>query len=156
MLKYTICYIKQADKILLLNREYPSWMGVWNGVGGKLEPNETARESILREVTEETGIVLDSIQFKGIGTWYINGKVIGGMYTYFAELPPDFLYETPIKTTEGILDWKDIQWILHPENRGVVNNIPRSIERIIHEPACFEHRCFYEDGRLVHDEFFET
>lgn len=32
-LKYTICFIKRGDEILLLNREKSSWMGSWNGVG---------------------------------------------------------------------------------------------------------------------------
>jgi 8-oxo-dGTP diphosphatase len=155
MLKFTLCFIKQANKILLLNREYPSWMGVWNGVGGKLESNETARESVLREVIEETGIVLDSIEFKGIVTWIVDGNWVGGMYTYFAELPPDSHYVTPKKTEEEILDWKEIQWILHPENRGVANNIPKSIEKIVNDPNCFELRCFYEDSQLIRDEFIE-
>src|SRR5690554_5924792 len=142
MLKCTICFIKQEDKILLLNRGYPSWMGVWNGVGGKIEPNETAKHSALREIKEETGIVLDFIQFKGIVTWYVDGKGVGGMYVYFAELPSDFCYETPIKTVEGILDWKNIEWILHPENKGLATNIPKSIEKIISDSNCFEYRCF--------------
>jgi ADP-ribose pyrophosphatase len=149
MLKFTICFIKQGDHILLLNREKPSWMGAWNGVGGKLEPNETPRESILREVKEETGIVLDSIDFKGVVTWFVGGTWTGGMYAYIVELPSDYRYETPRKTDEGILDWKDMQWILHPENRGIVTNIPKFIGKLIHDPRCFEHRCFYQDGQLV-------
>lgn len=54
MLKYTICFIKRADNILLLNREKPGWMGSWNGVGGKIETGETPIECILREIYEET------------------------------------------------------------------------------------------------------
>jgi len=155
MLKFTLCFIKQADKILLLNREHPSWMGVWNGVGGKIEPEENPRESVLREVVEETGLVLKSINFKGIVTWIVDGNWVGGMYTYVAELPENILYETPIKTSEGILDWKDINWIIHPENKGVVNNIPKILMRLINGSGCFEHRCFYRDGQLVKDEFLE-
>jgi 8-oxo-dGTP diphosphatase len=74
------------------------------------------------------------------------------MYTYMAELPQSFRYETPMKTDEGILDWKNIHWILNPENRGVANNIPRSIEKILYDPRCYEHRCFYEDGKLINHE----
>ncbi len=152
MLKFTICFIKQGDKILLLNREKPSWMGMWNGVGGKLERNESPRESIIREIKEETGIVLDTVHFKGLITWSVDGNSVGGMYTYMAELPLDYRYETPIKTDEGILDWKDIQWILNPENRGVAYNIPRSIEMILFDGKCYEHRCFYMDGKLMNHE----
>ncbi|USK57773.1 NUDIX domain-containing protein (plasmid) [Cytobacillus solani] len=40
----------------MLNREKPPIMGVWNGVGGKIEKGETSDEGALREVFEETGI----------------------------------------------------------------------------------------------------
>jgi len=153
MLKYNICFIRQADTVLLLNREHPSWMGAWNGVGGKLEPGETARESVLREVREETGITLPSVDFRGVVTWAVDGKAFGGMYVYSAELPAGYRYDTPLKTDEGILDWKTVAWITHPENQGVAGNLPKSIRRIIEDPGCFDHRCFYENGRLVREEF---
>ncbi|PWV94525.1 8-oxo-dGTP diphosphatase [Paenibacillus cellulosilyticus] len=153
MIKYTICFIRQGSKVLLLNREKASWMGAWNGVGGKLEPNETPREGILREVAEETGIVLDLIQFKGIVTWVVDGAMTGGMYTYVAELPEDYTYETPIKTDEGILDWKELQWILHPKNVGLAANIPESLEKLLFDPGCYEYRCFYSEGKLLKQQF---
>lgn len=156
MLKFTICFIKKADKILLLNREKASWMGMWNGVGGKLEPGETPRESIIREIAEETGISVSSIAFKGLVTWSVDRHRVGGMYTYFAELPEDYPFETPVKTEEGILDWKELNWILDPANRGVAYNIPKCIERIVAEDSsCAEYRCFYEAGQLVKFEIIE-
>jgi 8-oxo-dGTP diphosphatase len=153
MFKFTICFIRQGSKVLLLNREKASWMGAWNGVGGKLEPNETPREGILREVAEETGIMLDSIQFKGIVSWMVDGTMTGGMYTYMAELPEDYAYATPIKTEEGILDWKELQWILHPNNVGLAANIAGSIEKLLFDPACYEYRCFYSEGKLLRQQF---
>lgn len=45
MIKYNLCYIRKENKILLLNRELPGWMGCWNGVGGKLQANEEPRVS---------------------------------------------------------------------------------------------------------------
>ncbi len=49
MYKYTICFIKKGKKILLLNRNKKPNMGMWNGVGGKIEDNETPYEGIIRE-----------------------------------------------------------------------------------------------------------
>lgn len=155
MFNYTICFLKQNNHILLLNREKPSWMGRWNGVGGKIENGETPRESVLREVQEETGIHLDHIEFKGLVTWFADGKCGGGMYTYFAELPADFTYETPIKTPEGILDWKAVEWILHPKNVGVADIIPRSLKRLMEDTGCYEHRCYYEQEVRIRDELHE-
>ena len=69
MIDYTVCYIKQGSKILLLNREYPACIGHWNGIGGKLEEGESPRESILREMKEETGLKNLNVQFKGVEAW---------------------------------------------------------------------------------------
>jgi hypothetical protein len=54
MLKYNICFVKRGDEILLLNREKASWMGCWNGIGGKLEPMETPREAMIRFMLNDT------------------------------------------------------------------------------------------------------
>lgn len=132
MIKYNLCLIRQGTKILLLNRERSAWMGCWNGVGGKLEQGEQPRPSMLREIDEETGIDGLSIQFKGLITWTNSiGNGFGGMYLYLADLPEDYMYKVPRKTDEGLLDWKEIDWILHPENLGVASNIPSCLEKIL-------------------------
>ncbi|MEK3914065.1 8-oxo-dGTP diphosphatase [Paenibacillus sp. FSL H7-0331] len=150
-LKYNICFIKQGDRILLLNREKPSWMGCWNGVGGKLEPEESPTQSMIREISEEVNLTAADyeLSYKGIVTWTVDGQDLGGMYLYAAELPTQFPYFTPIKTTEGILDWKQIDWILNPRNQGVASNIPVFLNALIYDPACYEHHCVYSDGRLI-------
>ena len=148
MLKFNICFIKQGSKVLLINRERPSWMGCWNGIGGKLEEGEEPRDSAIREVYEETGIDHVRLHFKGLITWSVDGDP-GGMYTYMAELPEGVIYPTPVKTAEGILDWKTIDWIMHPENMGIARNIPKSIRTILFDPNCYDHHCVYENGRLI-------
>ena len=65
MYRYTICLIRQADQWLLLNRQKQPAMGMWNGVGGKIEPGESPAESVIRETFEETGLTLTAVQFSG-------------------------------------------------------------------------------------------
>ena len=149
MLKYNFCLIRQGTKILLLNRELPTWMGCWNGVGGKLEKNEQPRSSMLREIYEETQITPLKLSFKGLITWTTSQGIVGGMYLYLADLPEDFIYQTPIKTDEGILDWKEIAWILHPENLGVASNIPTCLEKVLYDNQCFDHHSIFVDGKLI-------
>lgn len=48
---------RQHHKVLLIEKSSPEWQaGKLNGVGGKIEPNETAVEAMVREFFEETGI----------------------------------------------------------------------------------------------------
>lgn len=149
-LNYTICFIRQGDHLLLLNRNQPAWMGCWNGVGGKLEPDETPETGIIREVFEETGIRLERASFKGVVTWLVDGEREGGMYLFMAELPRNrATLETPIKTEEGILDWKPIDWIMHPANTGVASNIPRFLPAMLRDDRAYRHHCVFENGRLT-------
>jgi len=123
MLKYTLCFIVRGKEILMINRQKTSWMGCWNGVGGKLMPNETAYQCIKREIFEETGICVDDIRFKGVVSWTSTDGTSGGMYVFIVYLPDNFNYSTPVKTDEGILDWKELSWILDDNNIGVAYNI---------------------------------
>ncbi|MGO4538307.1 NUDIX hydrolase [Paenibacillus sp. 2TAB19] len=150
MLAYTICFIKRGNEILLLNREKPAWMGCWNGIGGKIEQGESPRESMLRELAEETGISPVNLHFKGIISWKSEiGGEYGGMYTYVAEVDEGFTFETPIKTDEGILDWKTIDWIMHKDNDGVATNIPLFLSKILEDPHIYEHCTIYKDDDLI-------
>ncbi len=90
---------------------------MWNGVGGKIEKNETPVESCLREVQEETGIQLDSILFCGVLSWEGNESGDGGIYLFTAVAPTtDFL-----ECSEGILKWHSLDWVL--SSSDVVSNI---------------------------------
>ncbi|MEK5521954.1 MULTISPECIES: NUDIX hydrolase [Heyndrickxia] len=148
MYKYTICFIKKGQELLMLNRHKPVWMGIWNGVGGKIEKGETPLEGMLREIEEETGLQIEQIEYKGTVTWTVDGHDAGGMYVFVAELPETFDYYTPVKTDEGILDWKDISWVLHPENLGMAN-VKYYLEKVLYDSAMYEHHFIYEDGEVV-------
>ncbi|TCS81050.1 NUDIX hydrolase [Tepidibacillus fermentans] len=149
MYKYNICFIKLENRILLINREQAPWMGRWNGIGGKLEKGETLKQSVIREVFEETGILLDDVVDKGTVTWEVDGVHKGGMYLFFAELPKDYLYQVPKKTEEGIIDWKEIAWVLDPENEGVASNIPFFLPKMLFDDKQYEHLCIFKGGQMV-------
>ncbi len=59
----TLCYIEKDGKYLMLHRvkkQHDVNRDKWIGIGGHIEPNETADECILREAREETGLTLTS------------------------------------------------------------------------------------------------
>ena len=46
--------------------------GKWIGIGGKLKKNETPYECMVREVTEETGCLVQSAQYCGVIHFHYN------------------------------------------------------------------------------------
>lgn len=48
---------KNCARVALIRKNRPSWQsGLWNGIGGKIEPNETSLEAMRREFREEAGL----------------------------------------------------------------------------------------------------
>lgn len=126
--KYTLGFIRcpETNQVLLLNREKLPWMGRWNGVGGKLDADETPLQCIVRETFEETGLKIDSYIDRGVMLWNVDGEDRGGVHLFTADISQQQLekYPTPIRYChEGVLDWKHLDWVLHEENTGVVDNI---------------------------------
>ncbi len=50
-----------GDKVLLCKRKKPPYLGLYNFVGGKIEPGEDGLTAAYRELQEETGIPRDAI-----------------------------------------------------------------------------------------------
>lgn len=132
----------------MLNRVKSPWMGIWNGVGGKIEKGEEPKESVLREIMEETGIALQDVEYKGVVTWLVDGTRTGGMHAFLAEIPEAFEYHTPISTDEGVLDWKNISWILHSENLGLAN-VKYFLPQMLEDSNIYNHQFVYENGNVV-------
>lgn len=151
MYKYTICFIRKRDKILLLNRNKKPNMGMWNGVGGKIEENETPYEGIIRETFEETGIELPSVTSKGNVIFKDKDEPWDGegMYVFLADLPHGVHMDTPLSTAEGLLQWKEIDWILNCDNRGVVSNLQSYLPIILKEESKFEHIFTYDNRNII-------
>ncbi|WJH35840.1 hypothetical protein N6H14_07930 [Paenibacillus sp. CC-CFT747] len=92
---------------------------------------------------------LEAFQDKGCVTWTVDGASRGGMYLYLVEVEEDLPYATPLGTAEGILDWKDIAWILHPENKGIAHNVPYFLPFLLEEEAAYEHCCYFTGDSLT-------
>ena len=61
MINYCLgfAFSQNGEDILLIGKNRPNYLaGRWNGLGGKVESNETAIEAMVREMQEEAGILI--------------------------------------------------------------------------------------------------
>lgn len=143
---YTLAFIRYKQEYLMINRLKQPWKGCWNGVGGKLEPNETLIESIQREIQEETGLIIpvEQIQYKGKLTWEPSDESY--LHLFLVDVVEKI--KTPIGTDEGILDWRPYDWITDFNNLGVAHNIPYFLPKML-EPNLYHYHCIFSNNRLM-------
>lgn len=79
----TLCYVIDKNKTLMLHRikkKNDVHEGKWNGLGGKFETGETPQECAIREVKEESGLLIKNPMmhgfitfpmFDGLKDWYV-------------------------------------------------------------------------------------
>ncbi|HEU5370294.1 MAG TPA: 8-oxo-dGTP diphosphatase [Ktedonobacterales bacterium] len=154
-LAYTICFCYRGDLVLMLHRNRPPNQGRWNGLGGKIQPNETPFACVRREMIEEAGIDLAealSCRFAGIVTWLAGADPTSpstGMYAFLAELSPAAeMWEGERVTREGRLCWKPLAWVCDLQNTSVVENIPHFLPPMFSQRQPQEYYCDYRDGTL--------
>ncbi|MBT4376504.1 8-oxo-dGTP diphosphatase [archaeon] len=62
----TLCILHEPSRVLLGMKKRGFGQGRWNGFGGKVEEDETIEDAAMREVKEESGIVVKKIEKHGI------------------------------------------------------------------------------------------
>ena len=100
----TLCYIEKDDKYLMLHRvkkDHDINKDKWIGIGGHFEQDESPEECLLREVREETGLILKSYRMRGIVTFISGDGCTEYMSLYTAD---DFTGEIG-ECNEGTLEW---------------------------------------------------
>ena len=101
----TLCYVRYDGKTLMIHRikkQDDMHAGKWNGLGGKLEPGETPEECAVREIREESGLLVSNLLLKGILTFPVFDSN-EDWYT-FVFLIRDFKGDL-IDSQEGVLRW---------------------------------------------------
>jgi 8-oxo-dGTP diphosphatase len=155
-LKYTLCFCRAEDRLLMLLRRKPPHAGQWNGVGGKIEAGESARHGVIREVLEEAGINLADarkLSFAGIVTWRPEDAVNGqgaGMYVYVAEFAaPSVAWPGDRVVVDGTLRWQPVTWVCDPQNSRVVANIPAFLPPMLRQEPPRDYYCDFESDVLL-------
>ena len=89
----TIALIDDENQILIGKRPFgKTFENLWEFPGGKIEKNETAIQSIIREVKEETGIDVTNIRYFGSQPWAFPSSMMMGFLADYAGgvLKPDY------------------------------------------------------------------
>ncbi len=134
LLQTTLCYLEQNGCYLMLHRikkKNDVNHDKWIGVGGKLDPGETAEACALREVWEEIGLTMQSPAYRGIVDFTCEPWPAERMHLYTCT---DFT-GTLTDCNEGTLEW-----VSKPE----VENLPiwqgdKIFLRLLAEGAPFFH-----------------
>lgn len=145
MILTTVCYIEMNGKYLMLHRtkkEKDLNKGKWIGIGGKFEKGESPEECIIREVEEETGLLLKSYKLRAVVT-----------YT-FTEFEDEYMYIFTSNDFEGNLtecDEGDLKWI---EKEKVMElNLWEAdkifLEKLKKDNNFFTMKCEYDGDKLV-------
>ncbi len=104
-IRAVICYLKRGDEFLLLLKASGKFGGgFWNAPGGKIEPHETAEQAVVREVTEETGLVLGSFEKMGLLEFYFGPGKRRPDWTAEVFVSENFSGEER-ESVEGKLQW---------------------------------------------------
>jgi 8-oxo-dGTP diphosphatase len=122
----TLCYVMSEGKTLMIHRikkQNDMHQGKWNGLGGKLEMGETPEACAVREIREESGLVVKNMIFKGLITfpgfaneqdWYtfifvvdrFDGELIDSEEGNLAWIDDDKLLDLPLWEGDKIfLKW---------------------------------------------------
>jgi 8-oxo-dGTP diphosphatase len=106
MKKFTVGFLLTLDleKVLLIHKIAPAWQkGKLNGLGGKIEPGEGAVTCFIREIEEESGILLEKKQVRLMGTL----KGIDWQVYVFGAIYQGELFEPKVHEKEKI-EWFEV------------------------------------------------
>ncbi|MGO4955931.1 NUDIX hydrolase [Luteococcus sp. Sow4_B9] len=145
----TLAFVLHPDgeRVLMVHRTArpgDEQLGKYNGLGGKVEPDEDVVACIRRELREEAAIEATGLRLRGTVSWPGFGRH-GEDHFGFIFVVDAFTGEVPDINEEGVLSWERIDGLDQlPMWEGDRHFLPLVFDESI---AQF-HGCLpYEDGR---------
>jgi 8-oxo-dGTP diphosphatase len=147
----TLGYVLSPDgkQVLMIHRNrrpHDAHLGKYNGLGGKLDPNEDIVAGLRREIREEAGIECEAIELRGTISWPGFGKH-GEDWFGFIFLIHQWSGTPLTENPEGSLTWIAVEKMLDlPLWEGDRHFVPLLFDRSI---AQFHGVMPYRDGKPV-------
>lgn len=107
----TLCHLVDGDETLLIHKKRGVGEGLYNGVGGKVEPDETVREAAVREVEEEVRATPTGLADRGELDFRFGGEPFMYVHVFVA----DGLVGTPEETPEADPAWTAVDDVPYDE-----------------------------------------
>ncbi|MCM3496895.1 8-oxo-dGTP diphosphatase [Paenibacillus lactis] len=136
---YTVCLIVNDSRILLLNRQHDDYKG-FIAPGGRIEFPESPIECAIREVQEETGLLVRNLKFKGLAEYMNPDKE---RYMIFNYITHDFEGTLIEDGREGKPEWVRIADI---SDIDMQENFKRRIPLFFKEGTFETHMNRYQEG----------
>jgi 8-oxo-dGTP diphosphatase len=147
----TLGYVLSADgrQVLMVHRNARAedhQLGKYNGLGGKIEPDEDVLAGMRREIHEEAGIDCTALSLRGTISWPGFGKH-GEDWLGFVFLITRYDGTPPQHNAEGSLEWIDLDRLHElPMWEGDRHFLPLVFDA---DPRPFHGVMPYRDGRMV-------
>ena len=79
------------ERVLLIHKTHPPFQkDKWNGIGGKVEPNESAIDAMVREFREETGVSTTTWMWQHTISLGVRDDYVVHYYRSFIKTFPDY------------------------------------------------------------------
>ena len=111
-------FSERRNLVVLIKKEKPEWQkGMWNGVGGKIEPGEMEDEAMSREFLEEAGVLTSPSNWTEIiqirsDTWqvtffYLISNILFSAHTMETE---KIMFHNPNSLPENVIP--NLRWLI--------------------------------------------
>ncbi len=146
----TLCYVidKKQNAVLMIHRvkkinDYHK--GKWNGLGGKFEFGESPEDCAIREIREESGLIVTKLDLRG----FITFPLFDGIEDWYVFLfTSDEFSGELIDSAEGNIEWIPIKELTKINLwDGDKQFIPW-----LFEDKFFSAKFIYENGKYVSHE----
>ena len=137
-----LVYIENHDAYLLIHKKKKDMNeGKYLGIGGKIEPNETVVQALIRETFEETGLTLQSYHHRA-EIYFHQGEYHETMHLFTADV-----YTGELKASnEG-----DLVWV----KKANIKSLPMwagdhyFLDKLENSKDFFEMHLYYEQEKLI-------